>query len=84
VLLGPHLATIRELAVNAEPYLRVRWSQGGSAEWKPLWAGMATTTAERLGTYDPRDHNPNLPSTLSQLREPKGPRPAVPPNHGRP
>jgi hypothetical protein len=33
---------------------------------------------------DLRDHNLNLPSMLSQLHEPKGPRPAVPPNRGRP
>jgi hypothetical protein len=33
---------------------------------------------------DLRGHNPNLPSALAQLLEPKGPRPAIPPNRGRP
>jgi hypothetical protein len=38
------------------------------------------------GTRTPalRDHNLNLPTALSQLLEPKGPRPVVPPNRGRP
>jgi hypothetical protein len=38
------------------------------------------------GTRTPglRDHNLNLSSALSLLPEPKGPRPAVPPNRERP
>jgi hypothetical protein len=39
---------------------------------------------EGTRTPDLRDHNLNLSSALSQLREPKGPRPAVPPNRWRP
>jgi hypothetical protein len=40
--------------------------------------------SERTWIRDLRDHNLNLSSALSQLREPKGPRPAVPPNRRRP
>jgi hypothetical protein len=42
--------------------------------------GRQPATANR----DRRDHNLNLSSAFSQLREPKGPRPAIPPNRGRP
>ena len=41
-------------------------------------------SAARRAKPDLRDHNLNLPSVLSQLLEPKGPQPAVPPNRGRP
>ena len=40
--------------------------------------------SERPCSADHRDHNLNLSSAFSQLLEPKGPRPAVPPNRGRP
>jgi hypothetical protein len=48
---------------------------------KRLFRGGVT---EGTRTPDLRDHNPNLLSALSQLREPKGPRPVIPQNCGRP
>jgi hypothetical protein len=44
-----------------------------------------TKSRRRLSrACDLRDHNLNLPSALSQLLEPQGPRPALPPNRRGP
>jgi hypothetical protein len=45
---------------------------------------LASDTRAYAAMLDDLRDTMKLPSALSQLREPKGPRPAVPPNRGRP
>src|SRR5918995_6244383 len=51
---------------------------------RPPAAVILSRGLPNLHLNDLRDHNLNLPSASSQLPEPKGPPPAVPPNRGRP
>jgi hypothetical protein len=67
--------------MQLEPQLRpqaYRRRRGGYLDLDKLWLlARFSTTVDDL-----RDHNLNLPSALCQLREPKGPQPAVPPTVG--